>query len=165
VAMHCCKIQNNLGFTHGPPTKQRRKELLVTPEDIQELKDLNAFVSIGHHNITLTKFRYKKLPIIADSFVQRPELDLTSMIISQESLIKNVEPVTSEKEGLDKSENKEIKVVVEMESQSQKQRTSNNTGNNKEPLVKNTKPDIVRVLIEDDSKRKIEGNKSGDGVF
>lgn len=58
-------------------SKQRRKEPLVTPEDIQSLPDLACFVSIGHYNITFTKFQYKLFPKISEAFVQRPELDLT----------------------------------------------------------------------------------------
>ena len=58
-------------------SRQRRREDLVTPEDIQALPDLTCFVSIGHHDIAYTKFKYKKYPKISESFIQRPELELS----------------------------------------------------------------------------------------
>lgn len=61
-------------------SRQRRKEALVTPEDIQSLPDLSAFISIGHHDITLSKFKYRKLKKKAEAFIQRPELDLTNLV-------------------------------------------------------------------------------------
>ncbi len=70
----------SLGMSNGDrinTSRQRRKEALVTPEDIQSLPDLTAFVSIGHYDITLSKFKYKKLKKRAEAFIQRPELDLS----------------------------------------------------------------------------------------
>lgn len=73
----------SLGFSKGDrinTSRQRHKEPLVTPEDIQSLPDLNAFISIGHHDVTLSKWKYKKLSKVADAFIQRPDLDLESII-------------------------------------------------------------------------------------
>lgn len=73
----------SIGFSKGDrvnTSRQRRKEALVTPEDIQSLPDLNAFISIGHHNVTLTKWKYKKLKKVANAFMQRPDLDLEDII-------------------------------------------------------------------------------------
>jgi type IV secretory pathway TraG/TraD family ATPase VirD4 len=60
--------------------KQRHKEFLVTPEDIQSVPDLNAFVSIGGNNVTLSKWEYKKLSSIAQAFVQRSDLNLINTL-------------------------------------------------------------------------------------
>ena len=61
-------------------SRQRRKEALVTPEDIQSLPDLNAFVSIGHYDVTLSKWKYKKLDKIGRAFIQRANLDLSNVV-------------------------------------------------------------------------------------
>lgn len=71
-------------------SKQRRKEYLVTAEDIQSLPDLVGFVSIGHHNVTLSKWKYLKLKPKTTAFIQRPDLNLTgvvdvSLFINQDS--------------------------------------------------------------------------------
>ena len=81
--------------------KQRRKELLVTPEDIQSLPDLNAFVSIGHHNITLSKWKYRKLEKKDKAFIQRPELDLVN---AQDVVPIEFEPVKLDHESKTTSE-------------------------------------------------------------
>ena len=60
--------------------RQRRKEPVVTPEDIQSLPDLNAFISIGHYNVTKSKFKYKKLENKVIAFIQREDLDLTNVV-------------------------------------------------------------------------------------
>lgn len=61
-------------------SRQRRKEPLVTPEDIQSLPDLSAFVSIGHHDVTMSKWKYMKLKTKAEAFIQRPDLDLVNAV-------------------------------------------------------------------------------------
>lgn len=73
----------SLGMNQGDrvnTSKQRRKEFLVTPEDIQSLPDLHAFVSIGHWDIALSKWDYKVLPSKSQAFIQRPELNLSVVL-------------------------------------------------------------------------------------
>jgi len=55
---------------------QKRIESLVSPEDIQSLPDLNAFISIGHYDVTLSKWKYKKFARDQLAFIPRKGLDL-----------------------------------------------------------------------------------------
>jgi type IV secretory pathway TraG/TraD family ATPase VirD4 len=77
---------------------QRRKELLIAPEDIQALPDLNAFVSVGHHNVAKSKFKYKKYKTIAQAFIQRPELDLANVVDVMPSIISVTSQIADELE-------------------------------------------------------------------
>lgn len=61
-------------------SRQRIKELLITPEMIQALPNLHAFMTIAHYNPTLSIWKYKNLPNRTKSFMQRPELDLVNVI-------------------------------------------------------------------------------------
>lgn len=76
-------------------SRQRRKEHLVTTEDIQSLRDLSAFISIGGGDITLSHWKYKKLTKKTDAFIQRPELDLANMV-DVKPVVMNEVPVHSE---------------------------------------------------------------------
>lgn len=58
-------------------SRQHIKEPIIFPEEIQSLPDLTAYMTIGHHNPTMSTWKYKKLPKKSDAFTQRPELDLT----------------------------------------------------------------------------------------
>jgi type IV secretory pathway TraG/TraD family ATPase VirD4 len=60
-------------------SRQRRKEPLVTTENIQSLPDLSAYISIGHYDLTLSKFKYKNIDTVAQAFIQRHNLDLSSV--------------------------------------------------------------------------------------
>jgi len=77
---------------------QRRKELLIAPEDIQALPDLNALVSIGHYNVAKSKFKYKKYKKIAQAFIQRPELDLANVVDVMPSIISVTSQIADELE-------------------------------------------------------------------
>ena len=61
-------------------TKQHRKEKLISPEQITQLKDLTAYVSIAHLDAALTKWNYLKLENKNLAFVQRSDLSLTNVI-------------------------------------------------------------------------------------
>lgn len=61
-------------------SRQRRKEYLVAPVDIQSLPDLSAFVNIGEHNVTMSKWKYLKLKKKSNAFIERPDLNLANLI-------------------------------------------------------------------------------------
>ena len=65
--------------------RQKKRELIVTPEDIQSLQDLHAFISIGPYNVSLSRWKYWKLENKAQAFVQRLDLNLEMLV--------DVEPV------------------------------------------------------------------------
>jgi type IV secretory pathway TraG/TraD family ATPase VirD4 len=72
----------SLGMNKGDrinTNRQLRTENLVMTEDIQSLPDLHAFVSIGHHDITLSKWKYKKFKKQQVAFVPREDLDLANL--------------------------------------------------------------------------------------
>ncbi|TXJ02081.1 MAG: hypothetical protein E6Q32_03225 [Neisseriales bacterium] len=72
----------SLGMNKGDrinTNRQLRTENLVMPEDIQSLPDLHAFVSIGHYDITLNKWKYKKFKKQQIAFVPRQDLDLANI--------------------------------------------------------------------------------------
>ncbi len=72
-------------------SKQRRKEFLVSPEDIQALANLEAIVSIGHQSIALSKFKYKPYAKLSAAFIQRLELDLEHIVDITPFSIQNCE--------------------------------------------------------------------------
>lgn len=75
-------VSNSLGGDKGDRVninKRKVKERLISKEEIQSLPDLSAFVSIGHHDIAFSKWKYLKLKNKAPAFVQRRELDLSSV--------------------------------------------------------------------------------------
>lgn len=106
--------------------KQRRKEPLVTTEDIQSLRELSAFITIGGSDVTLSKWKYKKLPKIADAFIQRPELNLEYImdiknVVNNEkpdelANAKQVEPQSSEPSKPQEVKNKEEAQVADDKS-------------------------------------------------
>lgn len=61
-------------------TRQRHKEFLVKPEDIQQLQDLSAYISIGHNEVTLSKWNYLVLDSINQAFTQRSNLNLDVVV-------------------------------------------------------------------------------------
>ena len=72
----------SLGMNKGDrinTNRQLRTENLVMTEDIQSLPDLHAFVSIGHYDITLSKWKYKKFEKQQVAFVPRQDLDLANI--------------------------------------------------------------------------------------
>lgn len=79
----------SLGLTESDKsglTKQHRKEKLISPEQITQLKDLTAYVSIAHLDSALTKWEYLKLENKNLAFIQRKDLILESDILNNNSV-------------------------------------------------------------------------------
>ena len=74
-------------------SRQRRKEYLITPVDIQSLSDLSAFVSIGSHNVTMSKWKYLKLKNKSSAFVERPDLNLDYAVDVEPDFMPQEEPI------------------------------------------------------------------------
>lgn len=91
-------------------SRQRRKDALISTEDIQSLPNLSAFISIGHHSVTLTQFKYKKLASNSQAFIQRPELELENIIASQNYIahIFEEEDIPIQNKGSQREETEEV---------------------------------------------------------
>ena len=95
-------------------SRQRRKEYLITPVDIQSLSDLSAFISIGKHNATISKWKYLKLKNKSSAFIERPDLNLDyavdvnpnfipdeSLVVEGDQLIKEVSNNSVKKDNVE----------------------------------------------------------------
>ena len=112
----------SLGMTSSDrinTSRQRRKELLIAPEEIQALPDLTAFVSIGHHSVAKSKFNYKNFKKINVAFEQRPELDLEHAV--------DVMPQTLTTTDIPKQDNIQPS-ILKVKSDIKHQRTGDNVG-------------------------------------
>ena len=70
--------------------RRKKTEKLVLPSDIQNLKDLNAYLKLPNFDITKVEFRYKSYPDKHEPFLMKPELNLENIMLEQAKILEEV---------------------------------------------------------------------------
>lgn len=84
--------------------RRKKTEKLVLPSDIQNLKDLNAYLKLPNYDITKVEFKYRRYPDRHEPFLMKPEFNLENIILEQSRILAEVEAIsisgkTKEKEA------------------------------------------------------------------
>ncbi len=120
-------------------TRQRHKEFLVKPEDIQQLEDLSAYVSIGHNEVTLSTWYYLKLDIIAQAFTGRSNLNLAGIV--------DVPPSTNPPSISDQPKVKETKKILSKPTQTASTTNDISEASQTKSNGLGLQPNVKRTLI------------------
>jgi len=70
--------------------RRKKTEKLVLPSDIQNLKDLNAYLKLPNFDISKVEFRYKSYPDKHEPFLMKPELNLENIMLEQAKILEEV---------------------------------------------------------------------------
>jgi type IV conjugative transfer system coupling protein TraD len=78
--------------------RRKKTEKLVLPSDIQNLKDLNAYLKLPNYDISKVEFRYKSYPDKHEPFLMKPEFNLENIILEQAKILAEVKEVIDPKD-------------------------------------------------------------------
>jgi len=71
--------------------RRKKTEKLVLPSQIQNLKDLNAYLKLPNYDIAKVEFQYKSYPDLHESFRMKPEFNLERIILEQTKILADAE--------------------------------------------------------------------------